>query len=535
MVADLLAAGDQLLVVAGGGEEAAALGVAEAGDGGVRQRLGLLEPALLEARFVERQQRLQQEGVVLEVGVEAGVAVLVGAQQVPVLVAQRVEDELRAPPRGGEVVLAAEDRARLGEGADRQGVPGGEALVVELRPDAIGTRLVEGAAGLGKTRWGALFSVCERKAPRGAAGQVEDVGALEVALLADAVELDHGLGAVAEHGADLCRRPDVEAPLLALGVGVESRVEAALGPAHLPQHPVQRLLAGAAVALVAQGLPAVQVGAGQQGVVVEHLLEVGDQPDGVDRVTREAAAELVVDAAGQHRVEGDLDRLMLAAGQQQLQRRGRRELGGAAEAAVLHVGGGPQPRHGVLELARLGRLAAWLDLADRAEPGPRLRRALADLLALALEGVDHGFHHHPEARHAAALVGWEVGAAIERHALGVEEDGHRPAAVAAHRLHRLHVDGVDVGPLLAIDLDADEVLVHVGGGLRVLEGLALHHVAPVAGGVADGEQDRPVLLTRPGQGLRAPGVPVDRVLAVLEEVRAGLLGEPVGHLAPAYL
>ena len=155
--------------------------------------------------------------------------------------------------------------------------------------------------------------------------------------------------------------------------------------------------------------------------------------------------------------------------------------------------------------------------------------ALADLLALALEGVDDRFQHHPEARHAAALVGREVGAAVEGHAVGVEEDGHRPAALAGHRLHRLHVDRVDVGALLAVDLDVDEVLVHVGGGLGVLEGLALHHVAPVAGRVADREQDRPVLLARPRQRLGAPGVPVDRVVAVLEQVGAGLLGEAVGH------
>ena len=62
--------------------------------------------------------------------------------------------------------------------------------------------------------------------------------------------------------------------------------------------------------------------------------------------------------------------------------------------------------------------------------------------------------------------------------------------LAGHRLHGLHVDRVDVRALLAVDLDADEVLVHERRGLGVLEGLALHHVAPVAGGVADREQDR---------------------------------------------
>ena len=124
----------------------------------VGQRAGALEPARLEGRFVEGQQRFEQEGVVLEVGVEAGVAVLVGAQQAAVVVAQRVEDELGAAAGRVEVVLAAEHGAGLGQGGDRQRVPGGQALVVEPRPDPLGARLVEGAG-----RASASPSGCRRR------------------------------------------------------------------------------------------------------------------------------------------------------------------------------------------------------------------------------------------------------------------------------------------------------------------------------------------------------------------------------------
>ena len=135
VVADLLAAGDQPLVVVRGRKEAAALGVAEAGDHRLGELAGLLVPALLEARFVERQQRLEQEGVVLEVGVEPRLAVLEGAQQAAPVVAQLAEDELGALARRLQVVVALEDRAGLGESGDRQRVPRGEALVVEPRAD----------------------------------------------------------------------------------------------------------------------------------------------------------------------------------------------------------------------------------------------------------------------------------------------------------------------------------------------------------------------------------------------------------------
>ena len=81
----------------------------------------------------------------------------------------------------------------------------------------------------------------------------------------------------------------------------------------------------------------------------------------------------------------------------------------------------------------------------------------------------------------------EVGAAEERHAVGREEHGERPAAVLALQLQRALIDLIDVGHLFAIDLHADEALVHEARRLRVLEGLVRHHVAPVTGGVADAE------------------------------------------------
>ena len=65
------------------------------------------------------------------------------------------------------------------------------------------------------------------------------------------------------------------------------------------------------------------------------------------------------------------------------------------------------------------------------------------------------------------------------------------------------------------------------GDVGILERLALHHVTPVAGGVADRQQQRLVLGAGPGERLLAPRIPVDRVVGVLEQVRAGLVGEAV--------
>jgi len=94
---------------------------------------------------------------------------------------------------------------------------------------------------------------------------------------------------------------------------------------------------------------------------------------------------------------------------------------------------------------------------------------LTYLLALLLPRVGHPEQDHAPARHAVARLGRKVGAGVEGDLLGGDEGVERPAALSGHRLDGVHVDGVDVGALLAVDLDAHEVLVHQGRDLGILE------------------------------------------------------------------
>ncbi len=74
------------------------------------------------------------------------------------------------------------------------------------------------------------------------------------------------------------------------------------------------------------------------------------------------------------------------------------------------------------------------------------------------------------------------------------------------------------------------MIVDVARDLLVLEALLLHHVAPVAGGVADREEDRPLQCPRALERLFAPREPVHRVVRVLQQVRARFEDQPVGEL-----
>src|SRR5213082_1987502 len=65
---------------------------------------------------------------------------------------------------------------------------------------------------------------------------------------------------------------------------------------------------------------------------------------------------------------------------------------------------------------------------------------------------------------AVARLGREVRAAEERLSVRGQEHRHRPAPAPRQRDDGVHVDGVEVGPLLAVDLDAHEMLVHHARG-----------------------------------------------------------------------
>ena len=75
------------------------------------------------------------------------------------------------------------------------------------------------------------------------------------------------------------------------------------------------------------------------------------------------------------------------------------------------------------------------------------------------------------------------------------------------------------GPFLAVYLHVDEKLVHHGRGRRrSLKRFMRHDVAPVAGRVADGQEDGLVLAAGLGERFLAPWMPLDRVARVLQQV-----------------
>ena len=336
---------------------------------------------------------------------------------------------------------------------------------------------------------------------------------------------------------DLRRRPDVVATLLALTVGIQRRREAALGGEQIGEHPVAGLDGDPPGQQGSGQPPPVRIHAREQSVVVQHLLEVRDDPVCVDGVAGEAAAELVVDAAAGHPLAGDRHDLVAArrtgprgVPQQELQDHRRWELRGAAE---------PSGRVDV----PLPELARRCIEGRRGDAGSRQRRRralrqlahdrcprLLDLGSSRGPRIDDRLEHTPKRRHAGPVQRGEVGATEDRLAGRRQDAGHRPATRAGQRLGRLHVHRVDIRSLLAINLDADELLVEISRDRLILERLVRHDVAPVTSGVAHAQQDRDLALPGGLERLLRPRPPVDGVVLVLQQVGTGGGREAVRHL-----
>ncbi len=121
---------------------------------------------------------------------------------------------------------------------------------------------------------------------------------------------------------------------------------------------------------------------------------------------------------------------------------------------------GADPADSLVQQRRDERLPGRLRLArgaDRIDQRAGLADHVGAPLAVRVGDADEQL---PEARQPVPRLGREVRAAEERLAGRRQEDRHRPAAAAGEGDDGVHVDGVEVGTLLAVDLDADEALVH---------------------------------------------------------------------------
>src|SRR5258708_24086337 len=155
-----------------------------------------------------------------------------------------------------------------------------------------------------------------------------------------------------------------------------------------------------------------------------------------------------------------------------------------------------------------------------AAPGKRLRlrnRALDHLrlfhhvAILFFVAAGNAEQYSLETRTSVAVCRRKIRPALKRFAIGSKKSRKRPAALPADRTHRSLIPAVNVRTLVAVHLHRDEMLIHNRRHFRVVVGLAIHHMAPVAPYRPNVEQDRLVLALRGGKRLLAPLMPLNRL------------------------
>ncbi|GIW73141.1 MAG: hypothetical protein KatS3mg102_2683 [Planctomycetota bacterium] len=271
------------------------------------------QPAQLEVGLVQLQQPPAHERIVVEKARDRRLALAPAVQQPPVFGLHHVLEHEGGRPLGGSRIPRGIERA-AGERQrrDREPVPVGEHLVVAVRPHPSCPRPEQPRAERVQAR--AKRRRLHPQRHRGGAErlrQVEDVapGGLAAQRVEVVAVRAHAVGAREqrpvlgpEHFEDLRPGPGVVPPLLALGLRVLGTVEPTRRVGQLPQHILERLARHLRPALAAGRLVRLQVGAREQRLVIEHLLEVRHQPALIHRVPRKPATQLIVDPPGRHPV-----------------------------------------------------------------------------------------------------------------------------------------------------------------------------------------------------------------------------------------
>ena len=295
-------------------------------------------------------------GVVLDEGVDGCAACRMDPQQIAGFRAHVVEDEAGGSSGGLDEAWCSSSTAPAFASAS-MAMPFQAAMI--LVSVAGGIRVARCSSSVRAAACQRCFDIVQRQVEP--AGDIlgrlrgeQDGVALPVAADIDAPAAAGDLGVLlVQELVQLIASPDEVLAFDAFGVGVGGGVEGPVGSLQAVEQVVGRLPCDSreelGIAAVVGHPMRVQVQRDQEGVVVEHFLEVRDEPDLVNRVAMEASGELVVDAAFGHLAQRmskmtsgfiaiarcPVQRLL----DQELQVEGLGELGRAAEAAVRAVGG----------------------------------------------------------------------------------------------------------------------------------------------------------------------------------------------------
>jgi hypothetical protein len=135
--------------------------------------------------------------------------------------------------------------------------------------------------------------------------EVQDISTLKVASHGDVIEALEGRRVVwSQVCIDLLGTPHIERALFSFRVRVARRKKASLWRTQVGGHVVERMLGYLAKVVGPRNPECIQKGPYEQGVVIEHLLEVWYEPTSVNRVSMKATPQVVANPSCGHAAKG---------------------------------------------------------------------------------------------------------------------------------------------------------------------------------------------------------------------------------------
>ena len=190
-------------------------------------------------------------------------------------------------------------------GADHQGIPGGEYLVVEQRADALTAdrkQLVTGYFQFG-LEIGFLHAHFFGDGFR-PSGNVENIFPLKIPSLGNVVIVNrHACCFPSQNLFDFLLGPHIELAFHPFAVRIFGAEESSFCRSHVPVDILQKIVGKISKLFLAGDLIGFDQGGGEQGVVIEHFFEMWHQPFVIRAVTGKASSDLVINSPELHGLE----------------------------------------------------------------------------------------------------------------------------------------------------------------------------------------------------------------------------------------
>ena len=258
-----------------------------------RQGQGQLQPGKIKGRLVEIEQAVDQKGIVVELPGQTALPVPIAPKKrAGSRIIQLGPNKIGSPFRRGQITFFTQHLGRPSKGADHVAVPGGDDLVVEMRPRPLRPHQKELLPGAFE-QTGQLFL---REAETGGGlpkgmGDVEDIfpGKLRLGVGKGIARLKHPIMEsedlpvlLAEAGDNLLPGPEIKQPLAVdrrisrlAAVGILRRIKAPFRAGQIPQDIIENILGDIGVKRVMPQLESFEITDRELSLVVEHLFKWG--------------------------------------------------------------------------------------------------------------------------------------------------------------------------------------------------------------------------------------------------------------------